>query len=254
MIYYFSGLGNTRYVAESIGKIIEEEIRFIPDVDAQKETAFGNSIGFLFPIYSWGLPKNVVTFMKELTNIFWDEIRIKEIPVWIVCSCGDETGDAPALVEKILTEKGISLAGGWSVIMPNTYVLLPGFDVDSKKLETEKLQHSKIRVTEIGNKIKSKEWVKDFHKGSFPRLRTKLIYPLFLKKGINPKKWKHSSACVKCGKCIKACSINNIFMGEGGPVWGNNCISCLACYHNCPYHAVKYGSITKSKGQYLCPL
>ena len=254
MLYYFSGLGNTRYVAEKIGRITGEDIGFIPDIEAGSEKVRGESIGFLFPVYSWGIPENVMFFLMELPNSFWNDILKKGLPVWMICTCGDETGDAPAILEEILLQRGIVLIGKWSVIMPNTYVLLPGFNVDSKEVETKKLNSAKEKIKEIGEKIKNKKWEDDVHRGSFPKLRTKIIYPLFLKKGIDTRKWHHSNACVKCGKCIKVCSQENIYMGDDGPVWRNQCISCLACYHYCPYHAVEYGKVTKNKGQYTCPL
>ena len=38
-----------------------------------------------------------------------------------------------------LSHKGWKCHAGFSVTMPNNYVLLPGFDVDKKELEEKKL-------------------------------------------------------------------------------------------------------------------
>lgn len=254
MIFYFTGLGNTAFVAKKISEALNDRLSYIPTADPQTQKADGESIGFFFPIYSWGLPVNVLDFIKNLNDSFFQEIRSKNLPVYMVCTYGDETGNAPEMLEKILNKRGCELKGVWGVQMPNTYVLLPGFDVDSSDVAERKLKRSLVEIDKIVNKIKEKKWGWDVHKGSFPSLRTKLIYPLFKKWGINPTKWHFSSSCVRCGKCVKVCPTRNITLREDGPHWSNNCISCLACFHNCPYHAVEYRSITKKKGQYVCPL
>lgn len=60
----------------------------------------------------------------------------------MVCTCGDETGEAPQMFQKALEERGLKSLGFWSVIMPNTYVLLPGFDVDLDEIENYKIDHA----------------------------------------------------------------------------------------------------------------
>lgn len=254
MLYYFSGLGNTAFAARRIAETTGTDISYIPDTDPLKEKVNGDSIGFMFPIYSWGVPPIVLEFIETLSEDFILALKKKQLPVWMVCTCGDETGNAAEMLSNCLAKRGLSLDGAWSVIMPNTYVLLPGFDVDSPDLENKKLSKCLPRIDAIGDKINNEKWEWNLHKGSFPALRTKLIYPLFMKWGISTEKWHHTSACVKCGKCVRSCPVKNISLNDKGPIWGDNCLSCLACYHNCPYHAVEYGNITRKKGQYTCPL
>lgn len=58
--------------------------------------------------------------------------------VYFVCTCGDDCGYTDRIMRSILARRGIAVTGGFSVQMPNNYVLMPGFDVDSKEVETEK--------------------------------------------------------------------------------------------------------------------
>ena len=78
--------------------------------------------------------------------------------------------------------------------------------------------------------------------------------------GVNPRK------CMKCGKCSGACPAYDemeyhphqfVSMVENGRIDElmaskgiYTCLSCFACYHHCPTHAIEYGSRTKNKGQY----
>ena len=86
-------------------------------------------IGFVFPIYSWAPPEIVLRFINR--------ISLKEYQnqyLFFVCSCGDDTGLTQQVLVKALNDKGWLCHAGFSVTMPNNYVLLPGFDVDTKEL------------------------------------------------------------------------------------------------------------------------
>lgn len=278
MIYYFSGTRNSRYAAYRIGSIVGEEVRFIPAVDAYTEKidisadeSAGNSkylttdgsyaqqcdfhyksVGFVFPVYAWGVPPIVMDFIQMLPEVFVQAVNERQIAVWCVATCGDETGMAVEMLRKGLGKRGIKLSGAWSLIMPNVYVLLPGFGTDPKDVEERKLTEAVGRIEDIASRINKGMWEEDIHVGPWPRLKTLLVYPLFKRWGVNTKKWHYTDACIGCGKCAKACPVGNIAIANGRPVWGNNCTSCCACYHVCPQRAAQYGNVTKNAGQYFC--
>ncbi len=253
MIYYFSGTHNSRYAALRLGSILGEDVRFIPSEDPFSQsfdTDKDKSIGFVFPVYSWGVPPIVLDFIDKLPEALIESVKEQKGYVWCVATCGDETGMAVEMLRKALRRRGIELSSSWSLIMPNVYVLLPGFGVDPKELEEKKLREAVGRIEEIASAIKKEEAVEDVHLGPLPRLKTALIYPLFKRWGVNTKKWHYTDACIGCGKCARACPVGNIAMEEGHPRWGTDCTSCCACYHVCPTHSAQYGSITKKMGQY----
>lgn len=254
MIYYFSGMGNSAYVAEALGRELGEKTVKIVDVKGEEAQFEGDSLGLVFPIYSWGVPPIMLEFISGLDERFIEKVRRGAYPVWMVCTFGDEIGNAAEMLRDTLSRRRLELKGAWNIQMPNTYVILPGFDVDSVAVERKKLEDAEEYLPKVARKIKAGEWEWKLKKGAFPWILTGLIYPGFVKWGINCKKWHFTEACVKCGKCVRSCPVKNIVMEEQGPVWGSNCISCLACFHHCPYHAVEYGKITKKKGQYVCPL
>lgn len=56
MIFYFSGTGNSRWVAESLGKRLGDAVEDIADVKIEKEEYTlpeGEILGFVFPVYAW---------------------------------------------------------------------------------------------------------------------------------------------------------------------------------------------------------
>lgn len=75
-------------------------------------------------------------------------------------------------------KRAISLTAAYSVIMPNNYILLPGFDVDDKDVEERKLQDAPARVAEIIEAIREHGQDALYHTGSMPGLKSYWIYPL----------------------------------------------------------------------------
>lgn len=254
MIYYFSGTGNSRYAAKRLAGTTDEELRFIPQTDAYTErldTGNDLSVGFVFPIYAWGVPPIVLDFISHLPEDIIMDLKKRQLPVWCVVTCGDEAGMAVEMLRKSLAKRGLELNAAWSVIMPNVYVLLPGFGTDDKLVEQSKLRASVRRIADIGSKIISGAWEDDVVRGALPKIKTALVYPLFRKWGVNTKKWHYSDGCIGCGRCAGTCPVGNISMIEGRPHWGNDCTSCCACYHVCPTRSAQYGKITKNMGQYM---
>lgn len=262
MIYYYSATGNTRYAARFLGKVLNTETVNI--IGQQKddgrselensqqaagkcyEAPKGEDIGLLFPIYCWGVPTVVSRFAERLFRHIG-----KERYVWMVCTCGDEAGTAMKSISRNLESiRGRGADALFSLIMPNTYVMLPGFDIDSREVEEAKLKAAPARLRDIALQIKErKEGVYDVTQGSLPSLRS-AIFPIFEKWGVNTRWWKVSEACIGCGKCAARCPAANITMKEGRPQWGNDCYSCCACYHCCPVKAISYSRFTDNKGQY----
>lgn len=254
MVFYFSGTGNSTYVATTLANFLNIPLKFIPEIDPKEMVEPEERVLFVFPVYSWGVPPLVSKFITELPKEFWQRVNDRSLTVDCVMTCGDETALAPEMIRKDLKKAGVKLNSVWSVIMPNNYVLLPGFDVDSKELENKKLKDCESRIMEIAKGLMQGQSTIDVTRGNIPWLKSKIVFPLFKKWGIFPKQWHYTEACISCGKCAGICPMLNVEMKNEHPVWGARCCSCLGCYHICPVHAVAYGKETGKKGQYIFPL
>ncbi|MCH5238958.1 MAG: EFR1 family ferrodoxin [Muribaculaceae bacterium] len=254
MVLYFSGTGNSTFVATTIANFLNQKLLFIPEIEPSQLEFSGDRLVIIFPVYSWGVPPLVVKFIENIPQNIFEWIIERDIPVDCVMTCGDEVALAPEMIQKVFNKKGVRINSVRSVIMPNNYVLLPGFDVDSKELENKKLKLAEGRIMEITQAILRQDKGIDVVRGSIPWLKSRLVYPLFKKWGVFPQKWHFLPSCIGCGKCARICPLSNVKMVEGNPNWGRRCCSCLGCYHICPVHAVEYGKETKKKGQYIFPL
>lgn len=248
MILYFSGTGNSRYVARELARHLgePEPVGMVTAPDAVDAGA--GDVIWVFPIYSWGVPPVVEKCMRRIAI----SGRGRH---WMVCTCGDDIGMAHRQWRAIVNERGWIPAGCFSVQMPNTYIAFPGFDVDKPDVEHRKLIAASVRVADIAGRIKSGEEAVDVVKGAVPWIKSRIVYPWFVRHAMSPSRFYVTDRCIGCGRCKRECPLSNIVMGPlSQPRWGDNCAMCLRCYHTCPVHAVGYGRYSSKKGQYLCPM
>ena len=148
MLFYFSGTGNSKWIATQLSFRLQEKLYFIPDLLRKQTFDFilnnDERIGFVFPVYSWSLPDIVSSFIKKLSL---QNYRCQYC--FFVCSCGDDIGLTKNIFIKMMASKGWRCHAGFSVIMPNNYVLLPGFDVDDKSLAQKKLVNAIGKLDKI---------------------------------------------------------------------------------------------------------
>ncbi len=260
MIIFFSGTGNSRAVAHRLAGHLGDEVYEISglratepgDVEALTIAEGAPSrVIWVFPTYSWGVPPVVQRFMREVPAAD----SFANAKHWMVTTCGDDMGMADGMFRKILRKRGWNPAkAAFSVIMPNTYTLMKGFDVDSRAIAKTKLAAMPATVSKIAEMISGKEKSRSMLvRGGFPWVKTKIVFPWFRKYEMSPKPFRYTAACTACGICARSCPLENIAMESSGPKWGEDCALCLRCYHICPRHAVAYGKTTDGKGQYLCP-
>lgn len=257
MIFYFSGTGNTRWAAEYLAEHTNDKLLFIPDEingECKYTLAEGENIGFCFPIHGWQPPKIVREFIKKLS---FDNAEGHY--TYAVCTCGDTVGKAMSILDRDLAKHNLKADLEFSLQMPNTYVCLPGMDVDTKRSVDGKYYWNGVMAKGIALKVNTKlRIIRELTKGPLPILFTYVIGAFFNKFMITDKPFTVSDEkCIKCGKCAEVCPVNNIIGGNGSkPEWKHDgsCTNCLACYHICPNHAINYGKRTRKRGQYTIDL
>ena len=255
MIICFSGTGNSAAVASRLSVLLDDEslVLLRGEILTGEKPALtlkGERIIWVFPTYSWGVPPVVADFIGRVEIAGADNV-----PHFMVTTCGDDIGRTDRIWQRLIGMRGWSTAGRWSVRMPNTYVCMKGFDVDSKRVEGEKLGAMPSRVADIAGAIIGRPDAVDVETGSWAWIKTKLIYPWFRRYAMSSKSFRVSDACIGCGACERGCPTENIRLNAGTkrPEWDDNCALCLHCYHYCPTNAIAYGKNTGGKGQYRCP-
>lgn len=254
MIFYFSGTGNSRWIADELSRELSDK-RIISIGSATTNSEFryeihsGERIGWVFPIYSWGMPPIVTEFIRKVQLIDYSGNFS-----YMCCSCGDDIALTAECWRNELSKRGFTADVAYSVTMPNNYILLAGFDTDPKDVETAKLDNAPKRIADIVSQIIAENRTDSITKGRFAWIKSKVINPIFNKQTIRSSRFSvNTESCINCGKCANNCPVNNINMVNGTPQWSDNCTQCLGCIHICPTRATNYGTITIKRGRYYHP-
>jgi NAD-dependent dihydropyrimidine dehydrogenase PreA subunit len=255
MIFYFSGTGNTLWAMRKIAQITNEHFFSIPteiDGECRYTIQENERIGFIFPVHGWRPPIIMRKFIKKMV-ILSDNLQSHYC--YALCTAGDDVGMTMEYLNKDLAEKGLHTHSTFSLKMPESYVGLPFMDIDKKETEFEKKREAVTMLQDYAEKIYNRERGIDLlHRSHWPRINSKIIGGIFVKWLITDKPFHvDADKCVKCGICSNVCPVNDIDGGFGKmPQWKHNgtCLTCFACYHHCPHHAIEYGKTTRGKGQY----
>lgn len=252
MVFYFSGTGNSLQAAKNIADYNGEDLVSVSEKINSGEQLFeyslsdNETIGFVFPVYAWGPPGMVLEFIDRLKFN-----NLSNQYIFSVATCGGNIGNTMKSLDSRLAAKGMKLSGGFSVKMPNNYIIMG--DVDSKEVEKEKLDAAEKTLLDINRSIEKRETgVFRVEKGFLPGLLTGVVNPLFNKNALGTQKFYADDNCTGCGLCEKVCNTRTIKL-EKKPLWGGKCTQCLACINYCPVKAIQYGKGTIKKGRYTNP-
>ncbi|MBO7432467.1 MAG: EFR1 family ferrodoxin [Salinivirgaceae bacterium] len=251
MICYFSGTGNSRWVAKTVSAHFADN-RLVDMADAvvsgnslSFNLSEGEQLGFVFPVHSWGIPWIVRRFIKKMTvNNYYSNL------IYCILTCGDDSGLTNRMLQKLFRRKGWLCRHIYSVQMPNTYVVFPGFDADPIDLEQKKKADAVPTLDKIMAAIESDSPIDCYLQKGQQFLKSRIIYPLFCKFKMSSKPFYYTDKCIGCGICIKNCPTHNIRLENGHPVWSDYCTQCLSCLHRCPQTAIEYGKQSIGKRRY----
>lgn len=253
MIIYFSGTGNTRYCAESLGEKLGERLHELEPSELRHPQGCmlklepGERLIVMFPTHGWGLPPYVEDYLRAV-----DIDADSGTEVWMVTTCGDDIGKTADRWRRLMVNRDFRVCSAFSIQMPNTYVCMKGFDVDSEETEERKLKAVPARIDAIAARIAAGDaGSDDVTEGKFAWIKSNVIRPWFVRYKMSARKFYASEDCNNCGLCRRVCPLENIIPGNAArPAWGNHCAMCLRCYHSCPSHSIHYAGATHGKGQY----
>jgi len=247
MILYFTGTGNSRYVAKRIGEIIKNEVKCINrHIKAGKTDPMhvcGNLV-ICTPTYSWRIPKLVEDWLTETPFV-----DVKN--VWFVMTCGAEIGNAGKYLKELCKNKNLNYMGVAPIVMPENYIAM--FKVPDKEKQKEIIEKANPKIDEIARLIRLEKKFPETRNNLYDKFVSGPVNPFFYSFCTNSKKFYAKNNCIGCGNCEQLCPLNNIKIINGRPKWGNNCTHCMSCISTCPETSIEYGRKTIGKERYYLP-
>jgi ferredoxin len=248
-IFVFSGTGNSLAVAKGLAEALGDcELVSIPGaLQGGNSAASVPSVGLVFPLYFFGLPRVVLEFLRKI-----DLGRVSYL--FAVVTRGGSPGCAAHLIRKTLSEKTKGLTGPDGGRVPaldsafyltfwTNFIVRYWAPSERRREAIARRADAKLRriarIVEAGEKRACRE---PFLLLALPRYRRFLA-------GVNASdsRFYATARCSSCGLCERICPVSNIRMEGGKPAWLHRCELCLACLHFCPETAIEYGGRTRGK-------
>lgn len=245
MIFYFSGTGNSKYAADTIAAATKDKVVFMSLETLREKQIYeltnDERIGFVFPVYWYGMPKIVEHFLNTISFKNYNGQY-----AYAVITYGGSSGNTMKSLEQVLKHKNITLQAEYGVKMVDNYILY--YDPASEDVIRERITNAKQQIATIADNIANRKEEKSFKRGAMA-LGSGLSQAIYKRINLS-KKFCTTDDCTKCGKCVRECPLEAIEMASEGVIWTGDCTGCLKCIHSCPKQAIQYGNGTKKRRRY----
>lgn len=241
MILYFSGTGNSRYIAERLAAHLGDALLDMgARIAAGDESAVqvGGRLAIVTPTYAWRIPRIVRDWLRRTPLVGAGQ-------TWFVMSCGDEVGNADHYNRALCGKKGLLYGGTAQIVMPENYIAM--FHAPDAPRARQIVARAEPEIDRVAACIAAGETLPSPRLSVADRLKSGPVNPVFYRFFVKAKAFTAGEACTGCGRCARLCVMNNITLQNGKPVWGEACTHCMACICHCPAEAIEYGE--KSVGE-----
>lgn len=238
-IYYFSGTGNSQYVAEQM-KLQLENLSHEVVIQSIEEEVIDFDVDLLIlggPIYAGNIPEKMIRWI------------LRHIPqttntkaVVYTTSAGLKNANGVTSMGDKLIKKGYELLATPIYEMPRNYYF-DGYEQTPYEEALEKIRHTTERIGEemlemlTSNSIVIEEKVLKYD------LLEEVMSVMTRFMGKN---YVIGSSCIQCGLCQKSCPMSNINLSKK-KAYGLKCMMCTRCLHQCPVNAITYKGIAQEQ-------
>lgn len=247
IIFYFTGTGNSLYVAKEISKGFSQcDIVAIPKAVDRKEFDYKDysEVGFVMPLYFMGMPVMVKEFINKIC-----------IPnatyIFSVITRAYTKGLVFTEMNKTLIKQGKTLYYGRYISFPDCYIR---WDQAHDEESQQKVFKKATNQLEIIKEELLEERIYVQKEGKILNTTSLVINEIWKARlsSIN-KTFKVSKDCSQCGICIRTCPAKNIKLENNILKWDKKCQDCMACVQSCPNKAIYFNGKTKNKRRYRNP-
>ena len=239
-VFYFSGTGNSFYVAKRIADQTGAVLDSIVCLN-EGDVIETDMLCFVFPIYDSKPPGIVTEIVQSL-------VKIDANYCVAIGTYGVALSSALFHFKETLKSKGVVQYCGFGIKSPHNAV---GSVVYTEKENNARIAKAEDRISEIITQIRARTDA-GVEKNSFLSDKTlfsqiphilKLVF-ILLFKGAKALKLTVTNDCINCSQCIRICPVNNIKLHDKKPIIGECCTSCFACLQWCPTSAIHFGTFS----------
>lgn len=218
-LFYFSATGNCLTTARKLAQYFDdcEVISVCALKEDRKIFVDADTVGFVFPVYYGNMPYPMRDAVSRM-------VFRKEPYLFAFTTCRGHVGAAPQRLDQLLRTRGQKLSWASGIKMPGNS-FLNEISVDQAYLEAQDQNIAEAVVPVLAHSVQ------DFSTREVLPL-TPVDYPNNFR-GI-----RSDNNCIGCGICEKVCPMDNIRIRDGKAIIGDDCATCLSCFHWCPREAI----------------
>lgn len=210
------------------------------DIEGLKRIKAVDSLGFVFPIHSLGLPLRVIKALEAL--------RLESAGYcYAVATMGGGVGGAFDALSRSLSRKGMVLSAAFAFKFgsnSNLFIKIPGSAPVFEPEDQEQCRNEVVSM--LPHVILAIEERRDVQWGTLSLPIKGLSYfahRAFIKRLRVFDEGYRTENCQGCGLCATHCEEGNIQLQEQRPKWLGKCVACLRCFNLCPNAAIVYGKM-----------
>jgi len=265
-LYFFSGTGNSLFVARELQKRFPETA-LIPIaclLDREVIAIEGETVGLVFPIHGMSLPIPIRLLLEKAT---WASPRY----VFAIATRGGTVFTGFKRIDRVLRKWGKRLDASFALTMLNNDPKFKTYPVATPDAIAKSESEVRERLDTIQHVIAGRFSFQeaDIQGVTFPTILpvrialewlVRLGMAMVERTGVTDYFYADEK-CTRCGTCEKVCSSRKVCVTGEGPVWQDRvkCYFCYACLNYCPTQAVQIKSkwymksYTKRNGRYPHP-
>lgn len=242
---YFSGTGNSRFVAETLAGGMGGDCLSIEDgADFGGLIRAADAVAFVYPIYCSRVPR----ILREFVKAHAEALRGK--PLVILCTQMGFSGDGARCFTDLLPGGSFPVRYAEHITMPNNINNFFLFPRTSEKRCLRLRRNAERTVARVCADLKAGR-VKTRGFNGFSRflgLFQGSFLPLMER--MTDSAVHVGSECTGCGLCVKRCPMKNLVLADGKAEARGNCTECYRCINLCPERAVRIYFRKRVKWQY----
>jgi len=267
VIYYFSGTGNSRYVARELQRRLAGA-SLVPIVGLLADRAIpvtATAVGLVFPVQALGIPIALRRFLRKA--------RFEDVSyVFAVATREGTVFRGFPQIDHLLRKGGAALSARFVLTMFSSDPRAAAYRCPDQREVAELTVGVQVRLDEIAGQVSRREVRRDAGGGEIIRMpygpvRNRIMERLVLLAhassehlgGVNY--YYSDETCTGCGICEKVCLSGKVRIDGRRPRWQKQvlCYMCFACVNFCPKESVQIRSIwavksfTPANGRYSHP-